>query len=40
MEGKIGVEPTFLGFADRAVAIPAHFPEINTRCDVNVARQG
>ena len=26
MEGKIGVEPTFEGFADRAVTIPAHFP--------------
>ena len=26
LEGKIGFEPTFLGFADRAVASPAHFP--------------
>ena len=26
MEGKIGFEPTFEGFADPAVASPAHFP--------------
>ena len=28
MEGKIGFEPTFEGFADPAVASPAHFPEL------------
>ena len=26
LEGKIGFEPTFEGFADPAVATPAHFP--------------
>ena len=26
MEGKMGIEPTFKGFADLAVTIPTHFP--------------
>ena len=28
MEGMIGVEPTFEGFADPAVTIPAHIPKL------------
>ena len=30
MEGKIGFEPTFEGFADPAVASPAHFPKLGS----------
>ena len=38
LEGKIGVEPTFLGFADRAVTIPAHFP-INWVARTDIGRK-